>query len=75
VRFELSAPRYNQPILMKPEAFRWLPVRGAAGVYRKHLSSFTGRGVAAEMLLVKPGARLAFAPSAVTLMVDGGMSA
>src|SRR5208282_1263508 len=62
-RMLLPAPRYGQPILMRPDAFRWLPVKGAPGAYRKHLGSFTERGVAAAMLMLKPEASLVLAPS------------
>ena len=34
-------PQYADPILMNPEAFRWLPLAGAPGVEEKALGTFT----------------------------------
>jgi hypothetical protein len=53
-------PRYTSPILMKPENFEWKETHGirCGKVYRKHLGSFTERGVLAEMIRVEDGAKL-----------------
>ena len=60
-KLEYPQPRYTKPILMKPENFSW---RNAAkgidggGAYKKHLGTFTERGVVAQMLQVEGGGRL-----------------
>jgi hypothetical protein len=52
----IPAPRYDQAIFMDPAAFRWVPVKGVSGVYRKHLGTYSEREVSAEMWMLKPGA-------------------
>lgn len=49
-KLEYPRPRYPEPIIMDPRSFRWLAIAGAAGVERKHLGTFTERGVWAEIL-------------------------
>ncbi|AQR62059.1 hypothetical protein BZG35_10700 [Brevundimonas sp. LM2] len=49
-------PRYAAPIIADPENFNWIPVRGAKGVERKFLGSFSERGVWIEFLMLESGA-------------------
>jgi mannose-6-phosphate isomerase-like protein (cupin superfamily) len=49
--------RYDVPILMHPDAFEWVPVEGARGVYEKTLGTFTERRTAAALLKLDPGAK------------------
>lgn len=57
-KLEYPKPRYPAPIIMDPNSFRWLSDGDAAGVERKHLGTFTERGVWAEILRLHPGADL-----------------
>jgi mannose-6-phosphate isomerase-like protein (cupin superfamily) len=52
-------PRYDAPILMHPDAFDWVPVEGAAGVYEKVLGTFTERRTSASFLKLDQGAAYA----------------
>ncbi|GAA4231847.1 hypothetical protein GCM10022254_30200 [Actinomadura meridiana] len=61
-RLVLPAPRYDTPVFMNPKAYRWIPVAGRPGVFRKHLGTFSEREVMAETLLLKPGATLDLGP-------------
>jgi len=51
-------PRYNDPIMMNPEHFDWVPVDGAPGVYDKLMGVFTERRCAAQFFKLDPQARL-----------------
>jgi len=51
-------PRYNDPIMMNPEHFDWVPVDGAPGVYDKLMGVFTERRCAAQFFRLDPQARL-----------------
>jgi hypothetical protein len=57
-KLQYPKPRYPGPIIMDPNSFRWLPNADAPGVERKHLGTFTERGVWAEILRLRPGACL-----------------
>lgn len=48
-RLLLPTPRYDGAIFMNPAAYRWAPVRGMSGIFRKHLGTFSEREVTAEM--------------------------
>jgi hypothetical protein len=54
----IPAPRYDKPIFIDPDAFRFVPVEGARGAFRKALGTFSKREVKAEMLLLRKGASL-----------------
>ena len=54
----IPAPRYDKPIFINPEAFRFVPVGGARGAFRKALGTFSEREVTAEMWLLRAGTRL-----------------
>jgi hypothetical protein len=70
----LPAPRYDEPIFMNPRAYRWIPVKGHAGVARKLLGIFSERETVAEMWSLQPGCAYEFAAgSAIRLLfVFGG---
>jgi hypothetical protein len=55
---EYPQPRYPGPVIMDPASFRWAAMPDAPGVERKHLGTFTERGIWSEILRVHPGARL-----------------
>ena len=50
-------PRYNDPIMMKPEHFDWVPVEGMSGVYDKLMGLFTERRCGAQFLKLDAQAR------------------
>ncbi|MDB5571863.1 MAG: hypothetical protein JWN93_3046 [Hyphomicrobiales bacterium] len=51
------APRYEDPLLIRPAGFEWRVDAGAPGVKRKPLGSFTERGVRLELIALDPGAQ------------------
>ena len=53
------APRYNDPVMMTPEHFDWVPVEGAPGVCEKLMGVFTERRCEARFLRLAPQARMA----------------
>jgi len=57
-KLEYPRPRYPSPIIMDPKSFRWISDPDAPGIERKHLGTFTERGVWAEILRLHPGATL-----------------
>jgi hypothetical protein len=52
-------PRYDEPILMNPAPFAWVPDPEQHGVAKKLLGRFTERGTRIELLRLDEGARLA----------------
>ncbi len=50
-------PRYQRPIFIRPEAYRFLPVSGESGVTEKLLGMFNERGTAVSLLHLAPQAR------------------
>ncbi|HTU53007.1 MAG TPA: hypothetical protein VMF62_03445 [Acetobacteraceae bacterium] len=50
------AARYHQPILMNPDAFRWVEMAGSPGIATKWLGSFSEREARFGFLRVDPGA-------------------
>ncbi len=50
-------PRYNDPIMMNPAHFDWVPVEGAPGVYDKLMGVFSERRCAAQFLKLDPRAQ------------------
>jgi hypothetical protein len=48
--------RYDEPILMNPANFAWLPDRAQPGVAKKFLGSFTERGTRLELIRLAPDA-------------------
>lgn len=68
-RMMIPAPRYDQPVIMKPKAYRWTPVAQQAGAWRKLLGSFSERRTAAEMFKVSAGATMKFMPENTTRLL------
>lgn len=68
-RMLIPAPRYQAPIIMRPPAYRWTPVRGQAGCFRKFLGSFSERATSAEMLKLEAGASLGFQAKQATRLL------
>jgi hypothetical protein len=62
-------PRYDEPILMNPQHFAWVPDRAQRGVARKLLGSFTERGTRIELLRLDEGARLAAGEAEARLLL------
>jgi hypothetical protein len=54
-----SKPRYQSPVVMRSEAFRWLPDPKRPGVEVKHLGSFTEFQTAAALWRLAPGTSIA----------------
>src|SRR5262245_29658821 len=54
VRLEYPEPRYSEPIIIDPDAFRWKDCPGGRGVQHKLLGTFTERGVWAEIVRMQP---------------------
>ena len=55
-RIKFPRPRYRDIIVADPASYNWIPVRGADGVERKFLGSFTERGTWIELLKISTGA-------------------
>jgi hypothetical protein len=56
-RIKYPRPRYKSIIIADPKVSNWLPIRGAAGVDRKFLGTFSERGVTVEMIRIAAGAQ------------------
>jgi hypothetical protein len=52
-----AKPRYNAPILMEPDNFDWLPIKGSPGAYQKLMGVFTERACATGFVKLDAGAR------------------
>lgn len=50
--------RFRQPVIMLPEACRWLPDRKLPGIARKHLGTFAERRTGLSLVRLAPGAIL-----------------
>jgi hypothetical protein len=71
-------PRYDEPILMKPQHFDWRDDADQAGVSTKHLGTFSERQLTISMLRVAAGAsaRIAARPSTqIGVVIAGAGSA
>jgi hypothetical protein len=55
-KLEFPKPRYDHPIFMDPDNYRWLPVDGAPGVERKLLGVFSECRTEAGLLKLDQGA-------------------
>ena len=51
------APRYNDPIMMNPQNFEWVPVDGSPGVYDRLMGAFTERRCETLFLKLDPQAK------------------
>jgi hypothetical protein len=49
-------PRFDAPVVINPEAFDWLPIKGTEGVRERKFGTFNERGTAAAQLKIDAGA-------------------
>jgi hypothetical protein len=57
-------PQYRAPVVLRPDGFEWREIPGAAGVRRKFLGSFPGRGLSLEFFALDAGAGYETGPAA-----------
>ncbi|HVG52077.1 MAG TPA: hypothetical protein VM867_10620 [Xanthobacteraceae bacterium] len=57
-KMEFPEPRYDRPILIKPQTFKWIPDRKLAGVEHKHLGTFGERRSGLRQTKILPGAKI-----------------
>jgi hypothetical protein len=55
-KLKYARPRYQDPVILDPRNFNWLPLRGQTGVDQKFLGAFSERGVWIEFVRVRTGA-------------------
>jgi hypothetical protein len=51
-KLKYPRPRYKDVIIADPASFHWLPLRGARGVFRKLMGTFSERAVSIEMFKI-----------------------
>jgi hypothetical protein len=66
---EYPGARYSEVIVVKPENYAWVPVRGTSNVYRKHLGTFTECESKAEIIKLDAGSRFDIAARDVTQLL------
>ena len=64
-------PRYNDPVMMNPGHFDWVPVGGMPGVYDKLMGVFTERRCAAQFFKLDPLARFKGQGRAIYFVLSG----
>lgn len=64
-------PRYNDPIMMNPAHFDWVPVDGAPGVYDKLMGVFTERRTQTGFIKLDSGARYKAHGRAIYVVLSG----
>lgn len=73
------SPRYEHPIIMHPQNFRWCNLPGRIGLQHKPLGVFTERGMQLEFFRARPGAsldlRCADGHAVLAYVLDGGWQA
>jgi quercetin dioxygenase-like cupin family protein len=57
-KMEFPDPRFEKPILMKPQMFHWVPDRKFDGVEHKHLGTFGERRSGMSFMRLKAGAKI-----------------
>ncbi len=57
-KMEFPQPRYDRPILIKPQVFNWVADRKLAGVAHKHLGTFSERRSSLRLTRLSPGAKI-----------------
>ena len=55
---KFSTPRYQQPIIMNPDQFRWLDDAQNPGLRHRHLGTFTELRTGVAMMQLMPGASI-----------------
>ncbi len=68
---EYPAPQYISPVLIDTNAFPWMPVEGAPGLYEKALGTFTSCRYGVARYKLEPGAELAAAGRGVYVVLSG----
>jgi hypothetical protein len=68
-RIAYPAPRYDQPVILDPAAFDWVPVAPRAA--RRHLGSFGERGMGVAELMLEPGGRVTLPAGSLAYVVEG----
>lgn len=71
---EYPEPRYDEIILMNPDAFDWIPDDRMSGVAWRHLGTFTEKEIRIAFLRVESGASITFGsqPSQEIVFVKSG---
>ena len=64
-------PQYADPILINPDAFRWQPVSGAAGVEEKALGTFTDCNIRCRRYRLSPRASFTASGRGLLLVLSG----
>jgi hypothetical protein len=67
-------PRFDGPVILNPDHFAWLPLKGVAGVESRELASFHERGLNVAQLKLEAGAAVPVAahPARTLLFVEQG---
>ena len=66
--------RYNHPVVMRPENYRWMADRQLAGVEHKHLGTFGEMRTGMSFMRIAPGARIPAArqeDAEIRYLIDG----
>lgn len=74
-KLEFPKPRFAEPIVMHPDAVRWLPDRELVGVEHKRLGTFGNSGT--RMTRIAPGARIPArieADAEIRYLVEGSIT-
>jgi hypothetical protein len=72
-RLKYSEPRYEHPVMMRPESFDWVAVR--PGVAKKALGAFGERGVRIGFLRLETGATAALEANTLYFALKGSGTA
>ena len=57
-KMEFPQPRYDRPVLIKPQTFNWIADRKLSGVEHKHLGTFGERRSGMRMTRLSPGTKI-----------------
>ena len=64
-------PRYDTPVLLRPDRFDYLPLKGSPGVFVRHLGTFNERRLGLQMLRLESGAATGLGDPDRTLLLYG----
>jgi hypothetical protein len=76
-KMEFPQPRYEKPILIKPQHFGWIPDRKLPGVEHKHLGTFGERRSGMHFMRLAAGAKIPAhvrEDAAILYLTDGSIS-
>jgi len=65
-------PRYENPILMNPDNFDWVPIDGVSGVFEKLLGVFSERRTEARFIKLSEGSQYNARGRSVYFVLHGG---